>query len=49
MVVGWGLGLSEGSWKYAHLIHESRDLVMALQVKSVHVPRSQKWACEQIG
>lgn len=59
MVVGWvcttGMGLSEGSWKYAHQIHEIRDLVVALQVQLVHVPRSQngfvdllaKWGVEQ--
>lgn len=41
VVVGWGLGLSEGSWKYAQQIHEIRDLVAALKVDLKHVPRSQ--------
>lgn len=55
VVVGWGLGHSEGSWKYAQQIHEIRDLMVALKVELKHIPRSQnglanklaKWGVEQ--
>lgn len=54
VVVGWGLGYSTGLWKYVHLIHEIRDLVVSLHIALVHVPRSQsglagktaKWGTE---
>lgn len=28
VVIGWGLGMGVGSWRYGHLIHEIRDLVV---------------------
>lgn len=48
VVVGWGLGSSEGSWKYAQQIHEIRDLVVALQVELKHVPRSQNGLMDKL-
>lgn len=47
VVVGWGLGSSKGSWKYAQQIHEIRDLA-ALQVKLKHVPRFQKGLADKL-
>lgn len=28
VVVGWGLGLLSGSWKFAQLVHEIRELMV---------------------
>lgn len=32
VVVGWGLGKSDGSWKYVNLIHEIRGLAGSLDL-----------------
>lgn len=40
-VIGWGWGLSLGSWRFAHFIHEIRDLLTTMDSSISHVPRSQ--------
>lgn len=49
MVVGWGLGHSNCSWKYVHLIHEIMVLVVvSLNVVLSLVPRSQNGMVNKI-
>lgn len=37
VVIRWGSGKGEGSWRYGHYIHEIRDLVMSLGIDLVHI------------
>lgn len=48
VVIGWGLGLSPSSWKYAHLIHERRDLIVVFDARLSHVPKSKNGLVDKI-
>lgn len=56
VMVGWDLGLSEGSWALLHYIYEVREIIREIGVVLSHIPRCQngevdklaKWGQKQV-
>lgn len=48
VVVGWSSGYSIGSWKFANIIHEIRNIMSFLKASLAHIPRSQNSIADKI-